>query len=304
MKHRRLLSTNPPLHPLIPIFNMSNRTSAHHALQSQDGGQDRRSEGSVDSSRDFQELLYSLETRPLISLWKFIDQYAPHLADSFVRSRGWWDTHGDLPEAHVSSKTDSAPISLMLTLCQMLKYVLSKGMLDILVIFNDAEAKRPETVEALLQKANAKAELVWKDDNVPFSDRVAKCRKILDPLLNADSEVVDFKPVPQEIAGELDGIFEEFYGDPEALLLIGRTHEEAYKVQDEYATAVTNLLGRHSSTYESRAIVCLRKTYGRSSLPILSVRSVEALWRLCQSPFYKRVLSLVSSLFAAHPPPY
>jgi len=177
----------------------------------------------------------------------------------------------------------------------MFKYLLFKGLEDISVIFNDVKAERPGRVRKLLEEANDKAAPVWNDHRIPFLERQARCKAILDPVieLNAASEF-RFSAFPKSTVAELDKLFKQFYSEPAKVLLIGRTCKHAYEVQDRYATAVASLLGTVSRAYESRAAVCLRKVYGRNSIPLLSISSVSGLWELCKIPLYRAISSLVS----------
>lgn len=187
----------------------------------------------------------------------------------------------------------------MLTFMQMFKYLLLGAMEDLIVIFNDSEAAPATEVRQRIDAANAKAAPVWEDGMVPLSDRSRKCREILDPALRVktkrpETSSQDFKPAPVCVGGKLSQIFKEHYGKSDALMLIGRTDNRAYEVQDRYEREVGEVLGKLKPQYESRAITRLGKVYGRGSLPLLCMSSVWGLWRLCQSAFYTRQLSLVS----------
>lgn len=180
----------------------------------------------------------------------------------------------------------------------MFKSLLFKGMQDIFKIFNDLDVPWLPVVLQRLSDANARAGPIWQDQRLLFEDRQSKCTAILLPvlsLINPRAGTV-FAVVPSCIEHGLCGIFTEFYGTPERLLLIGKTTEEAYEVQDRYAHAVAKLLERVGSKHRSRAILCLAKAYGASSMPLLCSSSLAALWELCKSRPYRRVISLVSSL--------
>jgi hypothetical protein len=178
----------------------------------------------------------------------------------------------------------------------MFKYLIFRAIEDVLMIFNDADAVPAAHVQELLEEANSKAAPLWWDEATPFVDRQAACRKILDPIIKMNSavKVHEFRKVPFSIVDEIDNIFRHFYSEPDLLLLIGRTDERAYKVQDKYGRVVATLLGTVDSAYESRAITRLRKAYGRGALPLLSMSSASGIWQLCRSSFYKKQIYLVS----------
>jgi hypothetical protein len=241
------------------------------------------------------------EDRSVEQLLSLISKYAPHLEPSFVCSEVWWGRNWHLPEAHVSLK--SWPVSFTsptLTFPQMFKYLMYRGVEDILMIFNDAKAAPVSDVRKLLKKANAKAAPIWMDREVSFLDRQAKCNEILDPVIrkNSSSMVGSFEQVPSAVVGGLNNAFKRFYPTFDELLLIGRTDEQAYEAQDGYAVEVAKILGAVNRGYESRAITRLRKAYGRASLPLLCISSVSGIWELCRSAFYRKLVYLVSP----HPP--
>jgi hypothetical protein len=178
----------------------------------------------------------------------------------------------------------------------MFKYLMFRAIEDILMIFNDAAAVPPLDIRKSLRNANTRAAPLWRDEAVPFIERQAACREILNPVIkmNTVSKAGNFKAVPFSIVDEIDNIFRHFYSEPDLLLLIGRTDERAYKVQDKYGRVVATLLGTVDSAYESRAITRLRKAYGRGALPLLSMSSASGIWQLCRSSFYKKQIYLVS----------
>lgn len=178
----------------------------------------------------------------------------------------------------------------------MFKHLVFAGLVEIMRIFSDVEAAPPSVVRANLEVANKKAAPVWNDENIPFVERVERCREILDPIIEMNR--VDrgeglFLGIPASVLYKLDKAFRIFYGTPQTLLLIGQTHEEAYEVQDKYARTVARLLEEEDERFQSRAITSLRKAYGRNSMPLLTVGSAAGLWKICQLPFYRRVISLV-----------
>lgn len=238
------------------------------------------------------------EGKSLSLLLTLMGIYAPHMSASFVCSRLWWRKHEGKPEAHVS------PLALkphsgvfMPSFPQMFKYLLLGALEDVLVIFNTGRTEEVPRIKRLLREANSEAAPVWRNEEIPFATRRKRCHEILRPVLRLNGrEAGDFRPVPPSVVDELSTIFRRFYGQgqPGALLLIGRTEERAYEVQDEYGRSVSQLLGTLDEKYESRAITRLRKVYGRGSLPLLCLASASALWQLCSHPFYKRQISLVS----------
>jgi hypothetical protein len=180
----------------------------------------------------------------------------------------------------------------------MFLYLLHKAIEDILIIFNDADAPSPADAEQALQMANEKAEPLWKNEETPFPERQAQCQEILRPILELymKEKPGEFHPVSDLVANGLNQIFKKHYNTPGKFLLIGRTDDQAYQVQDGYAREVAAFLGRNlGGPREARTIIMLRKAYGRGTLPLLCMSSASALWELCQSSFYRRQLFLVSS---------
>jgi hypothetical protein len=188
----------------------------------------------------------------------------------------------------------------------MFKYLIFRAIEDVLMIFNDADAVPAAHVQELLEEANSKAAPLWWDEATPFVDRQAACRKILDPIIKMNSavKVHEFRKVPCSIVGALDEIFRRFYNKPSVLLLIGRTDEQAYEIQDDYARAIVELLENVDPAYGCRAITRLRKVYGRGALPLLSMSSASGIWQLCQSSFYRKQIYLVSSSCPLYRLPY
>lgn len=232
-------------------------------------------------------------------LFDMIQEYAPHLRASFVNCETWWNRNWGTPEAHVRFSNGSfAFVGFVLTLLQMFKHLLYRGMEDILIIFNAGPAVPPEEIRKDLCEANSRAEPVWNDKAKTLSARRARCKTILDPVVarNSLGEPGEFRPFPSKLAPKLDAVFSRHYKshEPDRFLLIGKTEEDAYRVQEEYVHEVGLLLGSVRQSYRSRAITQLGKVYGRSSMPLLSISSVSALWLLCQTTYYKKQLSLVS----------
>ena len=136
-----------------------------------------------------------------------------------------------------------------------------------------------------------------------------RCKKLVDPVLRKNN-IIDREGevagVPQGAVHQLDKIFRRYYVEPDKIMLIGQTTEEAYKVQDQYACQVGYYLRKltNSKRLESQTVTCLGKVYGRNSVPLLTIPSVLALWKICKSSFYRRVTSLVSALCLACWIPY
>jgi hypothetical protein len=176
----------------------------------------------------------------------------------------------------------------------MFKHVLCRGVEDILLVFNHAEATPAPVMQRLMDKANSQAGLIWKDKTKPFTARRAECDDIVLPVIQLNFKVKpgNYNPLPPSAAETLDMLFRKYYGSDE-LLMIGQATEEAYRVQDLYAREVATALGSIRESYGSRAISSLGKVYGRTSIPLLCIASVSGLWDACQSSYYKRQLSMV-----------
>lgn len=179
----------------------------------------------------------------------------------------------------------------------MFRNLLLRGMEDVLFIFNDAKAKPVQEVRFSLTLANSEAEKSWNNATKSFLLRKSECGKIISGVLqmNQIPKSATSTPVPQPVGEQLASLFNKHYWGKN-LFLIGRTTEEAYKLQDRYGEDVVELLATVSVDYQSRAITRLQTVYGVSSMPLLCTSSVSATWELCQSPFYKKQISLVSSL--------
>ena len=105
----------------------------------------------------------------------------------------------------------------------------------------------------------------------------------------------DLTRFPASIEKELNAIFHQHYDAPEKYLLFGCTGDEAYDIQDKYALSMVALLRTIDVWYVSKAHLCLRKMYGRGApLPLLCRSSIEAMWKVCKSSYYRRQISLVS----------
>ena len=70
---------------------------------------------------------------------KMILKFTPHLCKSFTCSQAWWDCHWGMAGAHVRFLNHKlVSIHSLLTLLQMFKYLLVRGIGDILVVFNNS----------------------------------------------------------------------------------------------------------------------------------------------------------------------
>lgn len=236
------------------------------------------------------------EEKSLRRLWAMITDYAPYLHPSFICDHAWWKKHGHLPEAHVSSTGGLASFlsSQPSVPLQMFKHLLYRGLYDIEHIFNSGRALLPKDIRPLLDKANSSVEATWRDEDICFQIRLARCEEVVGPVvdLNRRERVGLFRPISRELPDMFSQAFKQLYNG-DRLLLIGQADEQAYKVQGLYASKIENILEGESRRSHSRAITRLGKVYGRSSIPLLCMASVAGLWQLCCSPFYGRVLSLV-----------
>ena len=179
----------------------------------------------------------------------------------------------------------------------MFKHVVCRGIENILIIFNSADAAPGLEMRRLMDEANDQAGPIWDDATQPFADRRAECDEIVRPVLemNLSGGPGEFNPLPSSAVETLDKLFRKHY-QRRNFLLIGQANGEAYRVQDLYAREVATALGLIRDSYGSRATSFLGKVYGRTSIPLLSMASVSAFWEICNSPYYKRQLSLVSSV--------
>jgi hypothetical protein len=179
----------------------------------------------------------------------------------------------------------------------MFKHVVCRGIENILIIFNSANAAPGLEMRELMDEANNRAGPIWNDTTRTFAARRAECDNILRPVLamNLLGGPGAFNPLPSSAVNTLDMLFRKHY-ERHRFLLIGQANENAYCVQDLYAREVATALGSIRDSYGSRVTSFLGKVYGRTSIPLLSMASVSAFWEICKSPYYKRQLSLVSSV--------
>jgi hypothetical protein len=228
--------------------------------------------------------------------------HAPHVAGSFACDESWWKTHWGSPEGHVSSMGIGVrfwPAS-RLTLFQMFKSLLMAGVMDILVIFNDARSISSTEARKLIESVNEQAGVVWRRrGSGGVTARLSYCRNFTSDavrtVIASNSKDFRHETVPGSICERLDDVFAKHYGGPGGHLLIGRADDEAYAAQESYAVEVMNLLSSENDAWKARAAVRIGKVYGYTSLPLLSVSSIDGMWKACTSTFYKKQLSLVSS---------
>lgn len=181
----------------------------------------------------------------------------------------------------------------------MFKSLLLAGVMDILVIFNNARSLPSTEAQQLVERANEEAALVWRHDKGGATTRLSRCRDITSEVVRkvtaSNSKNVVHHAVPGSLCERLDDVFTRHYGGPDGHLLIGRADDDAYVAQEGYGAEVIGLLSSERDAWKSRAMVRIGKVYGYPSLPLLSVGSIDAMWKVCTSTFYKKQLSLVSS---------
>ena len=180
----------------------------------------------------------------------------------------------------------------------MFQYLILRGISDILRIFNHLEeVDSADILQQNIDNANAQAKLIWDDLEVPFSMRLVRCQLILNPVVNqvAKRRAEEHVAVPASVAEHLDDIFHRHYNRSN-FSLIGCADSSAYEVQEKYAREIVSQLRKIDLGCAARATVVLGKVYGSTAIPLLSISSVSALWDLANSTFYKKQLSLVSSV--------
>lgn len=181
----------------------------------------------------------------------------------------------------------------------MFKYVLYRAVVNTGQIFCSIETPTALKCKQAIQEYNRRAKPVWECKERGFLERQRVCDNILDEVFSEFCDPPtheDVQRVPGSIVKRLDAIFNQHYGSFALCLLFGRTDEDALEVQERYALSVIKTLGRTDPRHEARAHLYLRKMYGRGApLPILTVQSASAIWRVCKSLHYQRQISLVSS---------
>ena len=184
----------------------------------------------------------------------------------------------------------------------MFKHLLFRGIQDTFKIFTDSCTPPPSQILPLVYAINAQAQPIWLNSSIIPSVRESRCEELFRPVLdlNGPKKEDSFEEMTPEILEHVNKIFMKHYGSSDAMLLMGRTDKEAYSVQTEYASEIADLLGFISHRHKSRAIIYLGPIYGRSSILLLCESSVTWLWKLCQSKYYAKQISLVS---CAHLPP-
>lgn len=180
----------------------------------------------------------------------------------------------------------------------MFKYLLFRGLRDLQYVFSAGPTVSPEEIKPLLKDANHSVRDIWEDEEVCFQMRVAECAPVVYRVIGMNPFVKgQFEGVPAGLPEALNRAFCSIYKG-ENLLMVGRVNKRAYRIQERYARKVYDLL-KERARFRSRAITLLGKAYGHGSIPLLCVASAAGLWQLCCTPFYKRILSLVSP---PHPP--
>ena len=154
-----------------------------------------------------------------------------------------------------------------------------------------------EETKQMVDQVNSKAEVIWNHRDT-FRRRFRGCYQITLPAVKFvfPSPPSSYKGIKPSTWEELDEIFIKHYRD--CWLSIGQADDDAYEIQDRYMCDVADVLGLECKYFGSRAIVLLGKVYGRTAVPLLTKGSIEAMWKVCSSSFYKRQLFLVSSLLA------
>lgn len=181
----------------------------------------------------------------------------------------------------------------------MFKFVLYRAVETTANIFCSLQAPAVAKCQEAIEDYNRRAKPVWKSRDRGFLDRQQACQVILDDIFSRFCDLPDIEdtqPVPTSVVKRLDTLFGQHYRSHEVCLLFGHTGEDALEVQDRYGLSVAELLRQTCPKQEARAHLFLRKMYGRGApLPILTVRSAAAIWRVCNSHYYQRQISMVSS---------
>ena len=190
----------------------------------------------------------------------------------------------------------------MLMLLQMFKFVLLRAIQTTVRVFSDAKVPGVRHCKQLVKDCNLEAEVLWKREGADFLARRAQCKAIHGRYfreLDQFPTSKEMQPVPPEAAAVLDSIFKKHYKTTELCLLFGRTEDKALDVQDAYGLSIAAAMRKIDSRYESRANLHLRKRYGRgAAMPLLSMASVEAMWEVCSSYFYRVQIRTVSGAVA------
>ena len=178
----------------------------------------------------------------------------------------------------------------------MFKYLLFRGLEVTFKIFTESKTPLPCDVQPLLESINIQTRAIWDNLDILPAIPEVKCKELSSPLFDLDDPKDEslLQTMTPEILEVVDKIFSKHYGNKESMLLIGRTDNQAYQVQHQYASEVAKLLGHISSEHKSRAMIYLGPVFGRSSMPLLCPSSIRWLWRLCRSSYYTKQISLVS----------
>ena len=182
---------------------------------------------------------------------------------------------------------------------QMFKFMLYRAIHAGAFIFKDGDAPPLANSKLQVEEYNQLASQIWKGSQ-NFFHRQEGCENLILMVVPAFQQISHPVPrnelmrFPASIEKELNAVFHQYYDTPEKYLLFGSTEDEAYDVQDRYALAVVEVLGTIDVRYASRAHLCLRKMYGRGApLPLLCRSSIDAMWEVCRSSYYRRQVSLV-----------
>jgi hypothetical protein len=176
----------------------------------------------------------------------------------------------------------------------MFKYVLIRGINDIRFMFSSKKGPSLREMRKDIEDANEDAKPLWQSRQKTRVARMAECRQKLAPVLSKMPSQAIHPKIPGCVLGRLNAIFQDNYGAGDRFLLIGRAEDDAYDAQANYVDAVLRHLSSYHQFIKARVLSCIGKCYGLTSIPILSIASVNAIWKACRSEFYRRQLAMVS----------
>jgi hypothetical protein len=184
----------------------------------------------------------------------------------------------------------------------MFKYVLYRALQTTANVFCNLDPPPLKQCQEIMDKYNRRAESVWKCEE-ELSERQLDCEMIRQEVFSGfydPPHYSEFRPVPRSIVKVLDKTFRNHYKSQETYLLFGRTDDKALEVQDKYALSIARALGKIDWGCEARAHLYLRKLYGKGApLPLLTVASASAMWRMCNSHYYRQQIATVSPTVTA-----
>jgi len=223
--------------------------------------------------------IVEIEEELLHHLMSLTRKLAPHMEESVILDKHWWEENQHVHCIYVSVALGSELMTLRSL--QMFKFILLYEVQTMVHVFSNEDVLSTGQYNRLLEDYNMEAKVVWEREEVDLLARHQECKATSKKVF---SEVDGFpkgsemRPVPQNMAAVLDSVFKAHYVSEKKCLPFGHTDEKALEVQDRYGLAIAKALEKIDQWYKARAILHLWKRYGRGApLPLLSMALAEAM---------------------------